>query len=223
MASSSKNGTIFPLSWLRFTTKRRTGEGVETDRRAQIPAVGRRGRTSAGATRADPSRTGKTSARTRVLSAAFDHFESARIAPASLGEPKHLLANQSDVWYWLGVACEAMGDRRAARNWWSKAAAFRGDFQEMSVRTFSEMTYYSALSLEKLGRKSAARELLRGLLAYAKKLFRMKAAIPYFATSLPALLLFEDDLQKRQGISARFLMAQACAGTLDENKTPCGY
>jgi len=80
------------------------------------------------------------------------------------------------------------------------------------VRAFSEMTYYSALSLEKLGKKTAARKLLRQLLAFAKKLYRMKAEIGYFATSLPTMLLFEDDLQKRQQTTASFLMAQARLG-----------
>ena len=82
----------------------------------------------------------------------------------------------------------------------------------MSVRAYSEMTYYSALSLEKLRRKSAAKNLLRDLLAYAKKLSRQKATIDYFATSLPTMLLFDEDLQARQLTTAIFLEAQARLG-----------
>jgi hypothetical protein len=36
--------------------------------------------------------------------------------------------------------------------------------------------------------------------------------IPYFATSLPAMLLFEEDLRRRKTIEARYLRAQAMAG-----------
>jgi tetratricopeptide (TPR) repeat protein len=147
-----------------------------------------------------------------ALSAALEHFESALSSPQNLGEAKHLLANQSDVWYWLGEVCAALGDAKAARGWWTKAATFKGDFQQMSVRAFSEMTYYSALALEKLGKKPAARTLLRNLLAYAKKLHGTPATIDYFATSLPTMLLFEDDLQKRQQTTATFLMSQARLG-----------
>jgi tetratricopeptide (TPR) repeat protein len=136
---------------------------------------------------------------------ALRNFEAALNPPANLGEARHLLANASDVWYRLGCAT---GDRQ----WWKKAAEFRGDFQEMSVRSFSEMTYYAALSLEQLGRQAAARKLLRELLAYAKKLYRTKARMDYFATSLPTMLLFEDDLQKRQRTTALLLMAQAQLG-----------
>jgi len=143
---------------------------------------------------------------------ALAHFEAARQAPENLGEAKHLLANQSDIHYWLGATCAMLGDRKTARCWWAKAANFKGDFQEMQVRSFSEMTLYTALSLEKLGRKSSAHKLLRGLLAYATELHDAPARIDYFATSLPTLLLFDDDLAKRQRVTALFLMAQAELG-----------
>ena len=82
----------------------------------------------------------------------------------------------------------------------------------MSLRTYSEMTYYSALALERLGRKSAAKKLLGELLAYARRLENTEAKIDYFATLLPAMLLFEDDLQVRQETTALLLQAQALLG-----------
>jgi hypothetical protein len=36
--------------------------------------------------------------------------------------------------------------------------------------------------------------------------------VDYFATSLPTMLLFEDDLQRRQEVTAKFLQAQALHG-----------
>jgi tetratricopeptide (TPR) repeat protein len=143
---------------------------------------------------------------------ARDHFQTALCAPSNLGEAKHLLANHSDVHYWLGVALAALGEKAAARNQWLAAATFKGDFQTMSLRAFSEMTYYSALSWEKLGQKAKAKRLLRDLLAYALKLQKTPARIDYFATSLPAMLLFEDDLQSRQETTALFLQGQAWLG-----------
>ncbi len=118
------------------------------------------------------------------------HFETALVAPPNLGETKHLLANRSDIEYWLGCAAAALGDPARARNAWTAAANFRGDFQERAVRTYSEMTYYSALSLQQLGRRAEAAKLFRGLRTYAKQLFKQEARVYYFATSLPASLLF---------------------------------
>jgi tetratricopeptide (TPR) repeat protein len=153
----------------------------------------------------------------RVLAAgeadqARRHFESARCATPNLGEAKHLLANQSDIHYWLGVACEACGDRKAARLWWTKAAHFRGDFQAMQVRAFSELTYYSAMALKRLGRKADAGRLLRDLSVYATDLKSKAVKIDYFATSLPTMLLFDDDLKQRQDITATVLQALAHLG-----------
>ncbi len=139
-------------------------------------------------------------------------LEAALSAPENLGEANHLLANQSDVRLALGDALAAAGRADEAEGQWRSAAGFKGDFQGMSVRAYSEITYYSALALRRLGKESAAEKLLRALLAHAKALAKAEAQIDYFATSLPTMLLFEDDLQARQLTTALFLEAQALLG-----------
>jgi hypothetical protein len=67
-------------------------------------------------------------------------------------------------------------------------------------------------SRENLGRKAKAEKNFRDLLANAHQLQKAKAKIDYFATSLPAILLFDDDLQYRQETTALFLQAQAQLG-----------
>ena len=47
---------------------------------------------------------------------------------------------------------------------------------------------------------------------YSLELERQTPRIDYFATSLPAMLLFEEDLLQRQQIAAKFLRAQALLG-----------
>lgn len=143
---------------------------------------------------------------------ALSSFNAALAAPENLGEAKHLLVNQADIYFFLGLAADLHGDRRAARYSWERSAGFTGDFQKMSISLFSEMTFYSALSLQKLGDKKTAKALLRSLLAFAEKLESSKAVIEYFATSLPAMLLFETDLQAEQARSSWFLQAQALTG-----------
>ncbi len=143
---------------------------------------------------------------------ARDHFALALTSPRNLGEAKHLLANQSDIHYWLGVAEFAVGNKTAARKAWTTAATFRGDFQEMSLKPFSEMTYYTALSLQRLGKRAPAERLLQALLGYAQKLEKTPAKIDYFATSLPTMLVFFEDIQFRQKVVATFLQAQALLG-----------
>lgn len=146
------------------------------------------------------------------IAKALGYFSAALTAPLNLGEAKHLLANQSDIHYWLGCAFAASGGAKNAKQHWLAAATFKGDFQGMSVRAFSEMTYYSALSWQKLGQPAKAKRLLRDLLAYAQQLQKSEAKIDYFATSLPTMLLFADNIQFRQETTALFLQAQARFG-----------
>jgi len=154
---------------------------------------------------------GKPAEARRFMEAALD-------CPANLGEAAHLLANQSDIFYLLGTASEAAGDLPAAHKWWERAASHEGDFREMTIRSFSEMTFYRALALKRLRSSTEAEKLLRDLLAHAENLMRQKAHVDYFATSLPAMLLFEDDLQKRNTVTALFLEAQAWLGLGDAAK-----
>ncbi|MFO1531477.1 MAG: hypothetical protein U1F77_17500 [Kiritimatiellia bacterium] len=74
------------------------------------------------------------------------------------------------------------------------------------------MTLYSARAMMRLGRDAAAKKLLQDLLAHARALRKAVAKIDYFATSLPTMLLFDDDLQARKEATAIFLEAQARLG-----------
>lgn len=111
----------------------------------------------------------------------------------------------------LGDAHAAAGESEAARRAWTRAATADGDFQEMSTRPYSEMTYFSALADRRLGREEEAVRLVTGLEAYAAELAATPAEIDYFATSLPTMLLFTDDLQARRETTAAFLNAQAAS------------
>jgi tetratricopeptide (TPR) repeat protein len=146
------------------------------------------------------------------VSGAVACFEAADHPPQSLREVRHLLANSSNIQFWLGEAWSAAGDRARAAQHWHNAERQRGDFQQMQVRTPSEMTYWSAMALRRLGREHEAAALFAQILAYAEALEKQTLKIDYFATSLPTMLLFDEDLGKRQRINAAFLRAQALRG-----------
>jgi hypothetical protein len=116
------------------------------------------------------------------------------------------------VLYLLGRALSAAGDDAGAREQWEIAARAVGDFREMSVRAYSEMSVYSALAMRALGREEEAEELLQGMLAYGEALQKQEAKIDYFATSLPTMLLFEEDLQERQVREGERLCSLAVTG-----------
>lgn len=143
---------------------------------------------------------------------ALRHFQAALQNPANLGEASHPLANRSNIYFWLGSAYRRLGSSAEAERWWQKAAASEGDFQEMAVREFSAMSFYRAFAFQQLGTEHQAEELLNQLRAYAHDLELREPWIDYFATSLPNMLLFREDLRLRQQLQARFLKAQALLG-----------
>jgi hypothetical protein len=82
----------------------------------------------------------------------------------------------------------------------------------MSVQQVSDMTFWTGLALARLGRKDEADAIFNRIYDYSVELERQEPKIDYFATSLPAMLLFNEDLAHRKRIDALFLRAQAMAG-----------
>jgi tetratricopeptide (TPR) repeat protein len=124
---------------------------------------------------------------------ALDHFTRAMDTPDSLGEKYHPLQAKADVTYWQGKALHALGKPDEAREKWKAAASESGDFQSMAVTEFSPLTLYKALSLHELGRTDEARDVLSAMKSYAESKRAIPAIIDYFATSLPNLLVFDED------------------------------
>lgn len=165
-------------------------------------------------TRTQLALTKKAIAESRLTDAEM-HCHNLIQLPDNLGEARHVLANASDVWLMLGEVKSLLGKPAEAAKWWTLAAEFKGDFQGMAVQPYSEFTFFQAQALNRLGKNKEAESLLASLEAYAKAQLKEPAKIDYFATSLPTMLLFEDDLKARQDNRARFILAQASVGRGD--------
>ncbi|MDQ0373366.1 DUF5107 domain-containing protein [Cellulomonas humilata] len=142
---------------------------------------------------------------------ALEHVGAALEPVASLGEARHPLATTAQLHLMLGDALAATGDDAGASAAWSRAASATGDFQSMAPVEFSELTYYAVLGSRRLGDDARAGALVDGLATHAVTLRSTPATVDYFATSLPTLLLFQDDLQAAQTTSAMLLEAQVAA------------
>ena len=144
--------------------------------------------------------------------AALDHAEKAFDTSENLGEAYHLLQAKADVNYLKGMALMGLGQRAAGTAALHAAAEEAGDFQSMAVTEYSELSYYRGLALAALGRKKEAKALFRGMKAFAEKGLKTPFKIDYFATSLPLLLIFEDDLEAVKNERMRNLVALAEKG-----------
>jgi tetratricopeptide (TPR) repeat protein len=145
---------------------------------------------------------------------ALEHFNRAMKTPDRLGEKYHPLQAKADVTYWQGKALRSLGRKEEAVVKFEAAAAESGDFQGMAVTEFSELTYYKALALRELGREAEAVQVLEAMSAYARNEMKIPAKIDYFATSLPNLLVFEEDLDEAKRRHLQHLLDLA-----EENKS----
>ena len=146
---------------------------------------------------------------------ALRHFTGAMDTPDSLGEAYHLLQAKTDVNYWIGRALKALGRTTEAHEHFARSAAENGDFSEMAVTAHSPLSFYRGLSLLEMGREDEARVLFADLNAYAATKLIQTAKIDYFATSLPNLLVFDEDLQARRDAENHLLVALASHGLGD--------
>lgn len=135
---------------------------------------------------------------------ALQHFEAARRYPHNLGEGKHLLTLETDIDFFTGLALLALARPAEAASAWERAAA--------TNTADSPHAYYRALALRALDREDEALAVLVEMLQSAESRLLTEAKVDYFATSLPNLLLFEDDLAKRSRVDGLFRLALACAG-----------
>lgn len=146
---------------------------------------------------------------------ALIHFNSAMDTPESLGEAYHFLQAKADVNYWTGRALKALGQSDEAANHFELSAGEAGDFSEMAVTAHSPLSYFRGLSLRELGRGNEATTLFVDFKAYALSKLNETARIDYFATSLPNLLVFDEDLQARRNAENHLLLALALHGLGD--------
>lgn len=137
---------------------------------------------------------------------ALEHFNLAMETPERLGEKYHPLQAKADVTYWQGEALRALGREQEAVAKFQAAAAESGDFQGMAVTEFSELTIFKALALRELSREAEAHQVLEAMATHAKAESKIPACIDYFATSLPNLLVFEEDIQESKKSQMRHLL-----------------
>jgi tetratricopeptide (TPR) repeat protein len=135
---------------------------------------------------------------------ALKSFTAARNYPHNLGEGKHLLTLERDLDYFSGLAAERCGDKERAYRFWNTASA---PLTEPGIHS-----YFQALALRELGNDEAAQDVLSSLARFAEEKRKAVANIDYFATSLPNLLLFDDDLEERNRKESLLLSALANHG-----------
>lgn len=93
-----------------------------------------------------------------------------------------------------------------------RAVAQQGDFQRLQVHAISDTTFSWAMALKRMGKTEETATLFKEICDYSMQLRQQTLKIDCFATSLPTMLLFDENLNQCQDIQASFLQAQALVG-----------
>ncbi|BCJ94329.1 hypothetical protein acsn021_18980 [Anaerocolumna cellulosilytica] len=149
------------------------------------------------------------------------HYEEAKVYlnlalsyPENLGEGKLEGTKDNHIYYYLGVAEEALGNQAEAERYYEIAAA--GDFEPAGMMYYNDqpadMILFQGLALKKLGRTAEANARFYKLLDYGEQHLFDKVKVEYFAVSLPDFLIFEEDLSKRSQVHCNYLIGLAYLG-----------
>jgi tetratricopeptide (TPR) repeat protein len=175
---------------------------------------------------------GRSALQKGQFAAALTDFEAARMLPENLPTEQEV-GRDAEVFYWMGVAAEGLGDAAKAKEAWDKATGATGpekrrrENRGMNARRAQD--FYAAQALAKLGRKEEANALCRKLIEDAtqaqsqpaaraggnrqKGEERQRAALPHYLVGLGHLGLGETAeaklaFQKVLEVAPDFLGAQ---------------
>lgn len=150
---------------------------------------------------------------------ALKYLDATAKYPHNLGEGKLDGALENDIHYWRGCAYEGLNNKQKAEKEWQKAS-------ENSMKPAISMYYndqhpdkifYEGLALIKLNRKAEAEQKFSSLVVFGEKQLKTAFKMDYFAVSLPDLLIFEEDMQKRHETECHYLIGLGHLGLGNSN------
>ena len=134
-------------------------------------------------------------------SRALDHFRRAAEYPENLsvGRPARD-PRAPQIAYYLGTACEALGDVQTARQSYQQAA------EQTDTERWPETRFYQAQSLARLGRMAEANEIYRKLVETGKSRLSQDGSVDFFAK------FGEQESHRRRMSTAHYLLGLGLLG-----------
>ncbi|QSH42070.1 DUF5107 domain-containing protein [Lentisphaerota bacterium ZTH] len=151
----------------------------------------------------------KEAIRTKKYDKAVELLERCKNYPENLGEGKLYGTQENNINYHLGIAYEGLGKKTLMRKAFEAAAV--GLAEPSSAMYYNdqppEMIFYQGLALIKLGKTDEAHSRFNKLIDYGEKHIFDDCEIDYFAVSLPDFLVFDVDMNEKNKIHCRYMMA----------------
>ena len=145
---------------------------------------------------------------------ALQLLAAAKEYPPNLGEGKLPGAPENDIDYLEGMAHELANDPAAAKT--AFLAAAKGISEPVQAIFYNDAQpdtiFYQGLAHTKLLQSDKAIAVFNKLVAFGEHHMKDTISIDYFAVSLPDLLVFDADLNGRNAIHCRYMLALGYMG-----------
>lgn len=136
------------------------------------------------------------------------------VYPENLGEGKLEGAQDNDFHYLLGIIAKNLGDEHKAVEHFIHA--LEGPTEPAEALYYNDAKpdkiFYQGLAHRALGDEGKACGAFHRLKSFGEKKLFEPVKLDYFAVSLPDLLIWDDDLQRRNTVHCHYLMALGCYG-----------
>lgn len=140
--------------------------------------------------------------------------------PENLGEGKLFNTPENDIHYLQGCAYELLDKRRQALEKFKSATT--GNSEPVQAIFYNDpqpdKIFYQGLAWKKLGEPEKAEKIFSGLRDFGQQHLQDSIRIDYFAVSLPDLLVFEQDLDRKNRLHCHYLIGLGCLGLGREEK-----
>lgn len=151
---------------------------------------------------------------------AIDLLSSLESYPPNLGEGKLYGAQENDIHFLLGYAWEGLQNDTKAAEYYKLATI--GISEPVQAIYYNDpqpdKIVYQALAWRKLKEETRARNIFNKFISFGEKHMDDQIHIDYFAVSLPDMLVFDIDINRRNRIHCTYLVALGYLGSGDENK-----
>ena len=136
----------------------------------------------------------------------------------NLGEGRLEGTKDNNLYYILGTAKEALGDKETAREDYQKATL--GAMEPAGMMYYydqpADMILYQGLAKQKLGDKKAANARFYKLIDYGEQHIRDVFKMDYFAVSMPDFAIFDDDMNEKNRAHCYYLIGLGKLGLGDK-------
>jgi tetratricopeptide (TPR) repeat protein len=149
---------------------------------------------------------------------AIELLKATKQYPENLGEGKLYGAQENDIYYLLGCACEGLSDHVKAKEYFT--ATTKGVSEPVQAIYYNDpqpdKIVYQALAWKKLGQPLKAEAIFKKFIEFGMQHIHDEIHIDYFAVSLPDMLVFDINLNQRNEVHCTYLQALGYLGIGNE-------